>query len=189
MIKGDLIAFETAIAGLFNAGKIPYPVHLESGNEDALIEVFKDIGPDDYVCCSWRSHLKCLLKGVPRETLKDAIMRGESMSLCFPEYRVFSSAIVGGTVPISVGIALAIKRRGGQERVHCFVGDMTWRCGIAHECREYGRDLPIRWCVEDNGISVCTPTKSVWPEGSVDVVSYSYKSKYPHAGTGTRIQF
>lgn len=189
MHREDLIAFEEEIAEIFNAGKIRHPIHLESGNEDQLLEVFKDIKPEDWVCCTWRSHLKCLLKGVPREELKSAIIRGDSMALCFPKYQVISSPIVGGILPIAVGIAKGIKLSGGMEKVHCFLGDMSSLTGIAHECFNYGRDLPIRWIIEDNGLSVCTPTQEVWPEGQINSVKYSYRSKWPHAGAGVRIQF
>jgi len=106
---------------------------LESDNEDELIRVFEGIGPQDWVFGSWRLHLKALLKGVPPDVLMAAIRRGESMALNFPEYRLYGSAIVGGTVPIALGAALAIKRRGGDERVHCFVGDMTSMTGIFAE--------------------------------------------------------
>lgn len=189
----ELIAFETEIADLFTAGKIRYPVHLSDGNEDALIDIFKDIQSDDWVLGSWRMHSQCLLKGVPPEELKAAIMAGRSMTLCFPEYRILSSAIVGGVLPIAVGIALAIKRAGGHERVYCFLGDMTAETGMFHECAKYARnyDLPIRWIVEDNGISVCSDTRAVW--GGVTehgcVIRYRYKSHYPHAGAGQRVQF
>jgi TPP-dependent pyruvate/acetoin dehydrogenase alpha subunit len=184
-----LQAFEESIADEFNAGNIPFPVHLESGNEAQLIDVFRDIRSDDWICGSWRMHLKCLLKGVPEDELRYAIHRGESMTLCFPDHKIVSSAIVGGILPIATGIALSIKRRGGAQRVHCFVGDMTWRTGIAHECAGYGLDLPIRWIIEDNGLSVCTPTADVWPDGTASTCRFSYKSKWPHAGAGQRVQF
>ena len=189
MTRDDLIAFEESIADEFNAGKIPYPIHLESGNEGELIRIFADVRPQDWVFTSWRGHLKALLKGVPQESLRDAIRRGESMALRFPAYRVYGSAIVGGTIPIALGVALAIKRKGEDARVHCFLGDMTSLTGIAHECMNYGRNLPIRWIIEDNGVSVCTITKEVWPDGLINFVKYSYKSKWPHAGAGVRVQF
>src|ERR1041385_1716525 len=140
MTAEDLIQFETEIADLFNAAKIRAPVHLYSGNEAQIIAVFKDVRPDDWVMCSWRSHYQCLLKGVPREQVKAEIIAGRSISLCFPEHRIVSSAIVGGIVPIAVGAALAIKRNGGKNRVHCFMGEMTAESGIAHECVKYSRN-------------------------------------------------
>ena len=199
MTATDLINFETEIADLFNAAKIRAPVHLYSGNEGQIIEIFRDVRPEDWVCCSWRSHYQCLLKGVPPDQVRAEILAGRSISLCFPEYRVVSSAIVGGILPIAVGIALAIKRRGEAARVHCFMGDMTSETGIAHECLKYSRNhqLPIRFIVEDNTKSVCTDTRESWnqpvltAEHSSDpmVVYYKYQTKYPHAGAGVRVQF
>ena len=128
MTRDDLIAFEDEIAALFNAGKIRHPIHLESGNEDQLLEVFRNIKHQDWVFTSRRGHLKALLKGVPPEELRAAIFRGESMTLRFPEQRVYGSAIVGGTVPIALGVSMAIWQRGGSEGgtiplVHCFLGE------------------------------------------------------------------
>jgi TPP-dependent pyruvate/acetoin dehydrogenase alpha subunit len=199
LTKQDLIDFETEIAGLFNKGLIRAPVHLYYGNEDAMLEVFRDVREDDWVCCSWRSHYQCLLKGVPREEVKKEIVEGRSISLCFPKQRVVSSAIVTGIVPIAVGLALAIKRSGGTHRVFCFMGDMTSETGIVHECIKYStnHDLPIHFIVEDNGKSVCTETRQVWNqlvlthEGTKHpkVTYYKYETKYPHAGAGVRVQF
>jgi len=195
----ELIAFEERVAALFNAAKIKAPVHLYYGNEEKIIEVFREIEEDDWVLCSWRSHYQCLLKGVPPEKVRDEILGGHSISLCFPEQRVFSSAIVGGVLPIAVGIAMGIKRSGGENRVHCFMGDMTSETGIAHECIKYAtnHDLPIRFIVEDNEKSVCTDTREVWKQKTLTyedgknprVVYYKYQTKYPHAGAGVRVQF
>ncbi len=196
MTPDDLISFETEIAAEFNAGEIPYPVHLTSGNELQLIKVFQNIQPNDWVLGTWRSHYHCLLKGVPRETLKAAIMDGESIALSFPKYRVLCSAIAGGMIPIAVGIALGIKRSGGTEQVHCFLGDMMAESGTAHESMKYAKNhnLPVRWIVEDNGLSVCTDTAKVWNGTSnwdrrLRISYYKYRSKYPHAGAGERVQF
>ena len=86
MKKKDLIAFEEEIADLFNAGKIRAPVHLYKGNENKIINVFKNINKNDWVFCSWRSHYQCLLKGVPPNKIKAEILAGRSISLCFPKY-------------------------------------------------------------------------------------------------------
>lgn len=92
-------------------------MHLYSGNEAQMIEVFKGIGKNDWVFCSWRSHYQCLLKGVPPPAaVMDEIMAGRSISLCFPEQRVYSSAIVGGVLPIAVGTAMAIASSGETPR-------------------------------------------------------------------------
>lgn len=194
MTVDDLIAFEDEIAADFEAGQIKAPVHLAGGNEQQLIEIFRDIAPNDWVLTSWRSHYHCLLKGVPRQKLKDAIHAGRSIALCFPEYRVLSSAIVGGICPIATGLGWAIKERGGRERVHCFVGDMTEKTGIWRESATYavGHELPVTFYTEDNGKSVITETKEVWGYyGSVRErhKRYLYTLTRPHVGTGKWVRF
>ena len=196
MTRDDLVNFEEEIASIFNSGKIHYPVHLESGNEDELIKIFADVKSQDYLFGSWRLHLKALLKGVPVYELKSAIFRGESMALRFPDYRIYGSAIVGGTIPIALGVALAIKQKDENAKVHCFLGDMTSHTGIFRESLSYAEnfDLPIRFIIEDNGVSVCTDTKETCG-GEMDfstfkrVQHYCYKSRWPHAGAGKRISF
>jgi pyruvate dehydrogenase E1 component alpha subunit len=195
----DLINFEDRVADAFNSGLIKAPVHLYHGNESQMIEVFGDVKEQDWIMCSWRSHYQCLLKGVPEDVLYRDILAGRSISLCYPKEQIFSSAIVGGSISIATGIALSISKKGGSNRVHCFVGDMTAETGIAHECIKYSEnfDLPIRFIVEDNRKSVCTDTYEAWGmsassyseyDGS-KVVYYQYETRYPHAGAGERVQF
>ena len=195
----DLIAFEEDIANEFNNAKIRAPIHLYYGNESQMINIFKNVQPEDWVLCSWRSHYQCLLKGVPAAEVKAEIMAGRSISLNFPEHRIVSSAIVTGVIPIAVGIAMGVKRLGGAEKVWCFMGEMTAETGVAHECIKYSRNhqLPIHFVVEDNGKSVCTDTREAWAqpvlsfENSADpmITYYQYETKYPHAGAGERVQF
>jgi len=192
-----LRAFESEIADLFNQGRIPYPVHLHGNNEAQLIDVFKDVGPDDWVCTNWRSHYHCLLRGVPPDELKAAIMAGHSITLNFPKFRIVSSAIVGGILPIALGIAWETKRRGGGEKTHVFLGDMTFETGIFHECFKYAtwQNLPVRFIVESNGKSVCTDTQITWggtycyDPAEYHFREYSYSLPYPHSGAGVRVQF
>ena len=195
MTPEQLIAFEDDIAADFLAGKIKSPVHLAGGNEAELLNIFADINRDDWVLCSWRSHYHALLHGIPPEKVKAAIMAGRSIAMCFPEHKFISSAIVGGICPIAVGLAWAIKRRGGSERVHCFIGDMTFATGIATESSHYacGHDLPVRWYVENNGLSVCTDTVAAWgktPKFTPEMwTPYAYKLTRPHVGVGKFVKF
>ena len=195
----DLINFEDSIAKLFNEAKIKAPIHLYSGNEKFLINFFKKIKKNDWVLCSWRSHYQCLLKGVPPKKIKNEIIDGKSISLCFLDYKIYSSAIVGGSLPIAVGLAMSLKRKKSKNKVYCFIGDMTSETGIAHECIKYSmnKNLPIHFIVEDNRKSVCTDTRKTWSKKKLTyenfsnkfVTYYKYKLKYPHAGAGQRVQF
>ena len=190
MTAQELIEFEEEIAELFKQGKIKAPVHLYSGGEAELIKIFKSIRKQDWVLCSWRSHYQCLLKGVPKHELREKILARYSIALCFPEYNILSSAIVGGVLPIAVGLGMGIQRRQEDTRVHCFLGDMTAETGIFHECLKYvtNFNLPVYFHIEDNGQSVCTDTQEVW--GRKHVTRFEYETgKYPHAGAGERVQF
>ena len=200
MTPTELIGFEDRVCKAFKNKEIHSPVHLYYGNEKKMISIFENIRPQDWVFCSWRSHYQCLLKGVPPDQLMANIKAGKSISLCFPDYKIFSSAIVTGNIPIANGVAMSIKRMGIDEHVYCFVGDMTSETGCFHENWKYSVnfDLPITWIIEDNGKSVCTDTQKTWgyrKDGistySVcpKVIYYKYETKYPHAGTGERIQF
>lgn len=200
--SNKLIEFEDDIAKEFNQAKIRAPVHLYNGNEQQMLEIFSkfNIGENDWVLSSWRSHYQCLLKGVPPEELKRAIMEGRSISLCFSKQKIFCSAIVTGILPISVGLAMSNKISNSNSRVFCFIGDMTSETGSAHECIKYSRNhgLPIHFIVEDNNKSVCTDTRKTWSSDKLtyenvndDYVTYYRYSldKYPHAGAGARVQF
>lgn len=212
----DLIEFEEEVCQRFENKEILAPFHADNGNECQLIEIFKNIKETDWVCCSWRSHYKCLLKGVGRDELMSAILRGKSISLNFPEYKIVSSAIVGGICPIALGLALAEKKKNSSNKVYVFLGDMTARTGIFRECYDYavGQELPIVFIIEDNNKSVCTNTDKTWGSNTFmqfpnlirsggyfnengnyyenlkeKLIYYFYESKYPHSGGLKRIQF
>lgn len=193
----DLIAFEKDIAAEFEAGQIKAPVHLAGGNEQELIDIFKGIRPNDWILCSWRSHYHALLKGVPRDQLKRAIMEGRSIALCFPEYKMLSSAIVGGICPIATGLGWAIKERGSDDTVHCFIGDMTATTGIYAECVRYCRrhELPVKFYCEDNRMSVSTNTQESWGlkgdrhQSKFEEINYRYDLTWPHVGIGKFVRF
>mgnify|MGYP001253314724 CR=1 FL=1 len=194
-----LINFENKVCDYFNKKKIRSPIHLYNGNEKEIIKIFKKIKKKDWVFCSWRSHYQCLLKGVPEKLLLKKIIDGKSIALAFKKYRIFSSAIVGGNIPIAMGVAMSLKRKKSKDKVYCFIGDMTSETGIAHECIKYAinYDLPIKFIIEDNNLSVCTDTLKIWKMKNLTyskiknkfITYYKYNNKYPHAGSGKRIQF
>src|SRR5438105_3315791 len=114
MTVDDLKSFEHEIAKIYESGAIRAPVHLRSGREQQLIDIFRDhhIGDDDYVFGYWDSHELALLKGVSRDQLRQAIVDGRSISLCFPEKKVFCSGIVGSLMGVAVGAAWTLKQQG-----------------------------------------------------------------------------
>jgi pyruvate dehydrogenase E1 component alpha subunit len=198
----ELIDFEKEVACAFEAGKIRGPVHLSGGNEEALLEIFGRINPEDWKFSTWRNHYHALLSGVHRDWLMAEILAGRSMNLMSPEHRFFTSAIVGGCLPIAVGVAAALKRQNYGGKVWCFVGDMGGTTGIFHESSTYAycNSLPITFVVEDNGVSTDSPTLECWGELSPIFLSvpearnpyvnrYRYERTYPHVNTGKFVNF
>ena len=190
----ELIHFENKIVESWEGGKIRGPIHLSNGNETQLIEVFKRIKESDWVFSTWRSHYHALLKGISPNWIEEEILAGKSITLCNHTERFYSSAIVGGTLSIALGVATDIKRNGGDDKVWVFIGDMSFESGLFYETHKYARnfDLPLYFVVEDNGVSTYTPTEETWKikrDIPNDVVYYKYSSKYPHYGTGKWIVF
>ena len=193
MDKQTLIDFEEDIKNLFLEGKIRAPIHLSRGNEDALIEIFKQIKKVDWVFSTHRSHYHALLKGIPPRWIKEEILAGRSMHLYNLEHRFMSSSIVSGCLPIALGAAMAIKRKRLKRNVWAFIGDMAAETGIFHECAKYAarNNLPITFVVEDNGLSTNTPTQLSWGKSKEqpNIITYKYKRFYPHINAGTWVEF
>tara|TARA_B100000745_G_scaffold206685_1_gene136671 strand:- start:59 stop:679 length:621 start_codon:yes stop_codon:yes gene_type:complete len=203
--KQFLIDFETEVKERYEAGEITAPVHLSSNNEEQLIKIFEDVNEDDWVFSSWRNHYHALLHGISRDTLMDLIVRGKSMSVYSKEPKFYSSAIVGGIIPIALGTAKALKMkqddtlnknyyRDNKRKVWCFIGDMTFESGIFYESYKYAKnfDLPLQFVVEDNNLSTNTPVDETWggkQDVPDDIIYYKYKSDYPHHGTGNWVLF
>lgn len=211
LTPADLIAFEENIKQAFLNQEIRAPIHLNDPNQiPHLMKIFQEIQPQDWLCLTYRGHYHALLKGVPPAKLLADILQGRSMYYCDRERRIISSAIVGGLLPVAVGLGMGIQHEGGKERVWCFVGDMAAETGAFHEATKYaGRHgLPVTFVVEDNGLSTNTPTQAVWgPEGNkyrslytqsprgvaelygADVRYYRYTRNVPHVGAGQWVTF
>ena len=195
LTKEDLIKFERLMADHWEAGKVRGPIHLSGGNEDELIEIFKYIKKTDWVFSTWRSHYHALLKGICPVWLEEEILAGRSITIVNQEEKFYSSAIVGSIIPIATGVAMANKRDGNNDNVWCFIGDMAFETGGFYEMHKYAQryDLPIRFVVEDNGVSTNTPTEETWNgikrDIPSDVIWYEYKKQWPHYGTGKWIVF
>ena len=202
LTKKDLQDFEQDIADIFATGVVRSPVHLRKGREEILINIFKEenICDEDYVYGFWDSHELALLKGVPKEDLKESILRGNSIALSFPKYKILCSGIVGSLMGTAVGTAWAIKKQNKKSCVYLFCGEMSSETGIFFESVKYAYnfDLPVKFIVGDNGLSVMTDTRGVWGgedpwfEGTKfeeKIIYYRYKNAWPHSGLGWKIKF
>ncbi len=215
--KQQLIDFERQVAYLWEAGEIKAPVHLSGGNEEQLIDIFKEIKRHDIVFSGHRNHYHALLHGIQPATLLDEILGKTPQALCKGHARsmgfidaahgFYSSAIVGGMCAPAVGAAWAIKdawesdplsidELASMRHVWCFVGDGALDGGHFWEALQYARAwaLPITFVVEDNNRATCTAIDSRFRLGHMDPMTiyvryYSYTPTWPHVGTGTYVQF
>ena len=188
----QLIAFSKRIADIFETGELTHMMHLSGGNEDIIIDIFKDINVGDYIFSTHRSHYHYLLAGGSEDKLEDIIRRGESMYVFDKKLNFLTSSIVAGTPAIAVGVAMALKMKNSKQRVWCFVGDGAEDEGHLYEAVRYayGFGLPCTFVIEDNDRSV-DANKDIryggyvieWPD---NVKIYSYTPTWPHGGTGTK---
>lgn len=204
--KQALIDFEADLARRWELGEIKAPLHLSGGNEDELIEIFKEIKLNDIVYSSHRNHYHALLHGVDAHSLLDEILgkptgrclgRARSMGFIDRSRNFYSSAIVGGMCAVAVGAAWALKESKSECHVWCFGGDGMVDGGHFWEALTYahGWDLPITFVIEDNDQATCTSKLS--RKGPVTefyvlaskMIKYNYKPAYPHVGTGKYVQF
>ena len=194
MLIKKLIDFELKIKKVYENGTIKAPIHLSGNNEKYLIKIFKKIKRTDWVFSTWRNHYHALLHGVDEKWLYKEIILGRSMGIISKKNKFYSSAIVGGILPIALGVAMANKMKKSKDKVFVFIGDMTYETGIFHESFKYAENmkLPIKFIVEDNDLSTNTPTKKAWGKKSKiskKIIYYKYKRKFPHHGTGNWILF
>ena len=196
MNREILIDTELRIQELFKKKKIRSMFHLSGGNEAQIVKLFDEIWIRDWVFSTHRSHYHALLKGMSPDELIDRVLKGESMHLYSKKLRFFTSSIVGGVLPIALGVAMAIKRSGGKEKVWVFAGDACSRMGVFEECHSYaqGFKLPITFVIEDNGYCINTPTCDAWggihrSNNSDYIRRYEYERTFPHAGSGDFVDF
>jgi len=195
ILERELVQFEDSIILSWHAAKIPYPVHLSGGNEKQLIDIFKNVNPDDYVLSTHRGHYHYLLAGGSPKKLNEMIMRGDSMHLFDKNINFMTSSIVAGMPAIAAGIAKAINEKKKSNHVWCFVGDGAEEEGHFYEAVRYvdGWDLPCTFIIEDNDRSVATPKSERYGKSKMDwpncVKRYDYTATYPHVGTGKFVNF
>ena len=194
MTKDELIEFEQVVASHWEAGDLPYLIHLSGGNEDFLIDHFhEEVHDGDWIFSTHRNHHHALLSGIPRNELLAKILVGNSMFVFDRERNFYTSSVLAGTCAIAAGVAYALKEEGSDNWVYCFLGDGAEEQGHFYEAVMFveGQDLPCMFIIEDNDRSVDSsleermPTKfrMEWPSC---VIRNKYTPTYPHAGNGTK---
>ena len=160
--------FEEACAELYSATKIRGFLHLYVGEEAVATGVLSALGADDAVVSTYREHGHALARGVGVESLMAEMFgresgcsrgRGGSMHI-FDRATNFvgGNAVVGGGIPLAVGLALADRMQGRNRVTVCFFGDGAMAEGEFHESLNLAAlwRLPVLFCCENNRYAMGT---------------------------------
>ncbi|MFI7542284.1 pyruvate dehydrogenase (acetyl-transferring) E1 component subunit alpha [Actinoplanes sp. NPDC049599] len=160
--------FEERCVELYSAAKIRGFMHLYIGEEAIAAGVMPALTPADAVVSTYREHGHALARGVPADTIMAEMFgrvtgcsrgRGGSMHLFDAATRFYGgNAIVGGGLPIAVGLALADAMRHRPVVTACFFGDGAVAEGEFHECLNLAAlwRLPVLFCCENNRYAMGT---------------------------------
>jgi len=175
--------FEEKAAEAYALGKIGGFCHLYIGQEAVAAGSLAALRDDDYVIGSYREHGQALVRGVPANAVMAELFgkatgcsrgKGGSMHL-FDAGRRFMGGhgIVGGHIPLAVGLGFAIKYRGGDQVCLCYFGEAAVNIGAFHEALNMASvwKLPIIFCCENNRYGMGTAFERV--AAVTDVVEHA----------------
>jgi pyruvate dehydrogenase E1 component alpha subunit len=165
---------------LYAESKIRGFLHLYIGEEAVAAGVMSCLQPADGVLATYREHGHALLRGVSAESIMSEMFgrttgcsggRGGSMHLFDETTRFFGgNAIVGGHLPLAVGLGLADQMLGRNGAVTvCFFGEGAMAEGEFHEAMNLAAlwNVPVLFCCENNRYAMGTSLKS--SESQVDL--------------------
>jgi pyruvate dehydrogenase E1 component alpha subunit len=154
--------FESRCAELYGAGRIRGFLHLYDGEEAIAVGVMQVLEPADAVVSTYREHGHAIARGIGMGPLMAELYgkrtgcsggRGGSMHIFDAASRFYGgNAIVGGGLPLAVGLALAEKMRGGAAVAACFFGEGAAAEGEFHESLNLAAlwKLPVLFLCENN---------------------------------------
>ncbi|MBB2747422.1 UNVERIFIED_ORG: pyruvate dehydrogenase E1 component alpha subunit [Microbispora rosea subsp. rosea] len=154
--------FEERCVELYSGEKIRGFMHLYIGEEAVAAGVCHALATDDAVVSTYREHGHALIRGVPATTIMAEMYgkatgcsrgRGGSMHIFDVARRFYGgNAIVGGGLPLAIGLALADKLQDRNRVTVCFFGDGAMAEGGFHECVNLAAlwRLPVLFACENN---------------------------------------
>lgn len=179
--------FEARCVELYQAQKIRGFLHLYDGEEAVAVGVMGALEPRDAVVATYREHGQALARGVPMNAVMAEMLgkaegcsrgRGGSMHLFDAERRFFGgNAIVGGGLPLAVGIALADQRLRPGVITACFFGEGAVTEGAFHESMNLAAiwKLPVLFVCENNLYAMGVPLADAESETEVFRKAQAYR--------------
>ena len=154
--------FEEKCAELYSAEKIRGFLHLYIGEEAVAVGAMQALSADDAIVATYRDHGHALARGIPMNALMAEMYgkregcshgRGGSMHVFDAKTRFYGgNAIVGGGLPLAVGLALADTLQQRPRVTACFFGDGAVAEGTFHESLNLAAlwKLPVLFVLENN---------------------------------------
>jgi pyruvate dehydrogenase E1 component alpha subunit len=179
--------FEERCVELYSATRIRGFLHLYIGEEAVAVGVMQALGPEDAIVATYREHGHALARGITAASIMAEMYgkvegcsrgRGGSMHLFDADTRFYGgNAIVGGGLPLAVGLALAAKLQGRTEVVACFFGEGAVAEGEFHESLNLAAlwDLPVLFCCENNRYAMGTALARSESETDLTLKAASYE--------------
>lgn len=167
---------ELQLAIMYKNGKVPCAAHLYEGEEAIAAGVCANLRRDDCITSTHRGHGHCIAKGMPmREMIAEVCAKktgccggkGGTMHLFKPEVGVMGTVgIVGGGIPITTGLGLAMKMQKTDRVAVSFFGDGAANNGAFHESLNLASlwKLPVVYVCENN---LYATSVAVWRSTSV----------------------
>lgn len=154
--------FEEKSAELYSAMKIRGFLHLYIGEEAVAVGVGEALSAEDAVVATYREHGHAMVRGMSMRAIMAEMYgkvdgccrgRGGSMHLLGTKERLYGgNAIVGGGLPVAVGLALADKLQGNNRVTCCCFGEGAVAEGEFHESMNLAAlwNLPVLFACENN---------------------------------------
>jgi pyruvate dehydrogenase E1 component alpha subunit len=179
--------FEERCAELYTEEKIRGFLHLYIGEEAIAVGVMQGLEPEDAVVATYREHGHALARGMPMPTLMAEMFgkregcsrgRGGSMHVFDAKTRLFGgNAIVGGGLPLAVGLALADRMQQRDQVTACFFGEGAAAEGAFHESLNLAAlwQLPVLFVCENNLYAMGTALERSESETEIYRKARSYR--------------
>ncbi|MEM1563309.1 MAG: thiamine pyrophosphate-dependent dehydrogenase E1 component subunit alpha [Candidatus Bathyarchaeia archaeon] len=186
----EMRKFEERVEKLFFEGQLIGPCHLYLGQEAVAAGIVKALDNEDFIISTYRGHGHAIARGVPFEALMAELfgrktgtckgLGGSMHSAMSIEHNILlASAIVGGGIPIAVGVGLALQYRKLNRIVAVFFGDGAVNTGAFHEALNLAAvwKLPVLFVCENNFYAFSVPHKKSFAGESIAARALSYGIK------------
>lgn len=164
-------AFEQQAEKSYMAGKIHGTMHLSIGQEASAVGSISTLEPSDFIIGHHRGHGLTIAKGADLNLMmaefygkENGYCRGRGGSMHIADVQggnLGANGVVGGGIPMAVGIGIGLKMEGKNQVLLCFFGDGAASTGAFHESMILAElfQVPVVFICENNQYAMSFPTK------------------------------